>query len=171
MTDAEFWQLVTLEEISNSDQAKETLTARLTPLTNEQLAAFDKHFTLKLRAAYQWSLWGAAFVMAGCNNEGDFHEFSAWLIACGKETFDAALKQPDSLANCTKVPLKDGLPSPYLDEYDLVAGFVYEARNQDELPFFPPNQTNPAGKRFKDKNKYLKQDYPQLYQKYWQAKS
>jgi hypothetical protein len=31
-----------------------------------------------------------------------------------------------------------------------------------------PSGDQPAGKRFKDKAKFLKQAYPQLFAKYWQ---
>lgn len=44
----------------------------------------------------------------------------------------------------------------FLDEYDLIAGMIYESRTEDELPFVPSGLSQPRGKRFKDKSKELK---------------
>ena len=55
-----------------------------------------------------------------------------------------------------------------LKMYDLIAGLLYEQRNEDELPFAPSGLDQPKGKRFKDKPKFLKLAYPQLFAKYWQ---
>lgn len=53
-----------------------------------------------LELSYQYGLWNAAILIMenGCYAE-DFADFRAWLIAQGKETYLAALKNPDSLAD------------------------------------------------------------------------
>lgn len=169
MTEQQFWQLVTLErQLVNDESASERLKAKLSALSNEELAQFDKFFTLQMRRLFRWDLWGAAFVIAGCNNECDFAEFRCWLIAQGQTVVDAACDTPDSLAAYEHMPIQDGLAQPYFDDYDLVAGLLYEARTGEELPFFP-SDTQPEGKKFKDKTKFLKQSYPQLFTKYWQS--
>ena len=169
MTEHEFWQLVTASDpFAAPDQIADDLKARLASLTDEQLAAFDKHFNQKMRETYIWPLWGAAFVIAGCNSEYSFSEFRCWLISRGEHIFKATLAQPDNLADFDVVPMKAQLPYPFLDEYDLIAGLLYEERTEDELPFVPSGLSEPKGKRFKDKAKELKKTYPKLYQKYWQ---
>lgn len=168
MTESNFWQLVTATDMTcDSDTLAEQLTARLTPLTDDELAAFDKHFNLKMRDSYLWDVWGAAFVIAGCNSEFAFSEFRSWLISRGEDTFKRALKAPDTLAVLEINLNEDGLANPYLDEYDLIAGQLFEERNDTELPFVPSGQSQPKGKRFKDKPKFLKQTYPQLFERYW----
>ncbi|MGB1299460.1 MAG: DUF4240 domain-containing protein, partial [Psychrobium sp.] len=43
MTETEFWQLVTAQDpLATSDELAQQLTDKLNPLTDEQLAAFDK---------------------------------------------------------------------------------------------------------------------------------
>lgn len=169
MTEAQFWQLVTAQDkSSDSDTLAQQLNDKLTLLTDDQLAAFDKHFNLKMRDSYRWDLWGAAYIIAGCNSEFAFAEFRCWLISRGEDVYRQALAQPDSLSETQVAVNEDGLANPYLDEYDLIAGQIFEQRNETELPFVPSGQSQPKGKRFKDKAKFLKQQYPKLYQRYWQ---
>ncbi|MDP2561950.1 DUF4240 domain-containing protein [Psychrobium sp. 1_MG-2023] len=167
MTELQFWQLVsTTDPLADSDHLANSLTEKLTPLGNEELAAFDKIFNQKMRQAYTWDLWGAAFVIAGCNSEFAFAEFRCWLISRGQTIFEQALANPDSLAKL-EIHQKDEYANPYLDEYDLIAGQLYENRTEQELPFVPSGQTQPQGKRFKDKARLVKKTYPELFAKYW----
>jgi len=170
MTELEFWQLVTTNQaLASSDELAEQLTQKLTPLSDEELASFDKHFSLKMRDSYTWRLWGAAFIISGCNSEYAFAEFRCWLISRGQIPFEQALKKPDSLSSLEIVLDKDGFYNPYLEEYDLIAGQLFEERTDQELPYIPSGQNQPFGKRFKDKRKHLKTSYPTLFDKYWQG--
>lgn len=169
LTLSEFWQLVTVtDRTSDPHSVSERLKELLSALSDIQLIEFDKQFSLCMRQSYTWDLFGAAFVMAGCNDEYGFSEFRCWLISRGESVFNTALDNPDSLALCTPLYYLNEQPYPYLDEYDLIAGLLYEARNEDELPFVPSGLDQPKGKRFKDKPKFLKQSYPLLFTKYWQ---
>lgn len=167
MTDLQFWQLVTAQDMfASSDELAEQLKARLMPLDDQTLAAFDKCFNLKMRETYRWNLWGAAYLIAGCNSEFGFSEFRCWLISRGQEVFESTIANPDNLAGCEVMSLKDGKAYPYLDEYDLIAGQTYEDRVGEELPFMPSGQDQPKGKRFKDRPKFLKAAYPKLFKQY-----
>ncbi|ATC95004.1 DUF4240 domain-containing protein [Pseudoalteromonas tunicata] len=168
MTEQQFWQLVTANDFfADPEIIADELKSKLTTLDNDQLAAFDKLFSQKMRLSYEWSLWGAAYVIAGCNSEYGFSEFRCWLISRGQTVFETCLAQADNLADFDVVPVKDDLPYPFLDEYDLIAGMIYESRTEDELPFVPSGLSQPRGKRFKDKSKELKKVYPKLYQRFW----
>ena len=168
LTEQAFWDLVTAPDLGlDPESVSENLKAKLSDLTDEQLITFDKFFGINMRKCFTWDLFGAAFVMAGCNDEYGFSEFRCWLISRGQTVFNNALTNADSLAQCSPVYYLNEQPYPYIDEYVLIAGLLYEERNDDELPFVPSGE-QPAGKRFKDKPKFLKQSYPQLFQKYWQ---
>ena len=130
MTEQQFWQLVTRASLSQSDtEITAQLQARLAPLSDQQLAAFDKHFAIQMRRSYRWSLWGAAYVMTGLD---------------------------------TEFPLIVQYPYPFLQEYDLMAGQLYENRTGHELPFVSSGQSSPTGKKFDDRPKSLNKTYPQL---------
>ena len=64
-----------------------------------EIVSFDRHFADCLFRAYDWGLWGAAFVIAdGCIDDS-FYDFRSTLISMGRATFERALEDPDSLAD------------------------------------------------------------------------
>ena len=168
MTESDFWQIVQANNpLADSETIATELKKKLSPLSDQELADFDKYFNQRMRLSFTWPLWGAAFVIAGCDSEYAFAEFRCWLISRGKMIFDQTLKNPDDLADFEVIPLVDNNPAPYLDDYDLIAGLIYEERTGKELAFIPSGQSEPKGKRFKDKAKLLQAQYPKLFAKYW----
>jgi hypothetical protein len=95
----QFWKLV--ESAYRADGAAhfEALKAALTPLSEEELVAFQARFDELLGAAGTIDLWGAAYLInGGCSDDG-FHDFRAWLVGRGRHPYEAALKNPDTLAD------------------------------------------------------------------------
>ncbi len=74
-----------------------------------------------LRLSDKYGLWSAARLMSECciDTDSSFTDFRCWLIAQGRETYLAALKDPDSLAKL----------EPYgdcaFDSLYFVGGYVY----------------------------------------------
>lgn len=163
MTEVEFWALVTRTEAAQPQESLvQALKQKLTELSNEELKAFDKMFGQQMRRSYLWSVWGAAYIITGCDSEYAFAEFRCFLISLGQEHYDAVITHPDSLARLSAWPEKDGYAYPFVDEYDLIAGQLYEDRTGQELPFMPSGKATPVGKKFSTKPKDLKQQYPEL---------
>ncbi|MDB2386436.1 DUF4240 domain-containing protein [Shewanella sp.] len=163
MKESQFWELVTRTSPAQDQvELAETLKQKLTPLTREQLREFDKIFGQQMRRSYSWSVWGAAYIITGCDSEYAFAEFRCFLISLGKTWYDRVIASPDELGNLSQWPEKDGYAYPFLDEYDLIAGQLYEERGDDELPYVPSGQATPAGKKFSHKKKQLKASYPLL---------
>ena len=68
------------------------------PLDLASLSAFQRRYESYLIRANRWDLWGAAYLMnGGCSDDG-FKYFRDWLISEGRDTYESALKDPDSLA-------------------------------------------------------------------------
>lgn len=163
MTEVEFWALVTRTEAAQPQESLvQALKQKLTELSNEELKAFDKIFSQQMRRSYLWSVWGAAYIITGCDSEYAFAEFRCFLISLGQERYDVVITHPDSLARLSAWPEKDGYAYPFVDEYDLIAGQLYEDRTGQELPFMPSGKATPVGKKFSTKPKDLKQQYPEL---------
>lgn len=102
MDKPQFWQLMEdAKEKSGGDCEAEArqLQSLLVPLPAEEIAAFDRIFNALRAAAYRWDLWGAAYLInGGCSDDG-FEYFRWWLIGQGKAMYEAALADPDSLAD------------------------------------------------------------------------
>ncbi|WP_076412070.1 DUF4240 domain-containing protein [Shewanella sp. UCD-KL12] len=167
MTELDFWQLVTRVS-PEQDQVSlaENLKAKLECLSDEELVEFDKIFGQQMRRSYFWTVWGAAYIITGCDSEYAFAEFRCFLISLGKDWYDRIIANPDDIALLPEWPEKDGYPYPYVDEYDLLAGQIFEDRTADELPFVPSGRATPQGKKFTTKKKQLKLAYPQLSQRF-----
>ncbi|WP_338844794.1 DUF4240 domain-containing protein [Massilia sp. W12] len=98
----QFWNLV--EEVKQEagidpDERAACLKDKLLSLTPEQVAAFQFWFDKAFNRADHWDLWGAAYVIGGgCSDDG-FMDFRAWLISEGREHFEQALEDADSMAD------------------------------------------------------------------------
>lgn len=100
------------ERIGLADVALQTLTAR----------------------AYGWDLWGAAYLLnGGCSDDG-FDYFLGWLVGQGREVFDRAVADPDSLADV--VPGPDAAPFEG-EEFMAAPWTAYERVTGDDLPDGP----------------------------------
>jgi hypothetical protein len=89
----EFWQI-----IGEADTPQE-LHDRLAALPESDLADFELHHQQAFAESYDWSLWGAAYVINGGCSDDCFDYFRAYLISRGREVYQAALADPDSLAD------------------------------------------------------------------------
>lgn len=163
MIEADFWALVTRTTADQmQDDLADALKKKLSLLSDPELKAFDKIFGQQMRLSYTWTIWGAAYIITGCDSEYAFSEFRCFLISLGKEWYEKVLDNADALGQLAQWPMKDGYAYPFLDEYDLIAGQIYEARNDDELPFVPSGLGQPEGNKFSHKKKHLKAQYPEL---------
>ena len=79
------------------DQA-DLLEAKLSRLTPEEITAFERVFRDHDRAAYRWDIRAAAHILNGGCDEECFRFFRWYVIGLGREVYDAALRDPDSLA-------------------------------------------------------------------------
>ncbi|MFF5228038.1 DUF4240 domain-containing protein [Dactylosporangium sp. NPDC000521] len=63
-----------------------------------EIAAFAQPLWDLLAVSYRVDLWAAAYLINGGASDDGFEYFRGWLIAQGRETFERALADPDSLA-------------------------------------------------------------------------
>jgi hypothetical protein len=169
MDESEFWTIVEgskAEADGTFDGHAESLAARLSALTPEKIVAFRRVFdTLRIRS-YSWDLWGAAYVIhGGCSDDG-FADFQSWLISMGRNTFERALSDPDSLADVELGP--EGEEEASFEEFAYIAAQVYEDKTGNELPADPATAypDEPGGEPWEEDNDALAERYPRLFAKY-----
>ncbi|QNS08948.1 DUF4240 domain-containing protein [Streptomyces xanthii] len=101
MDETEFWEIVdSTREAAEGDPEDhaELLVDRLLQLDPDAVLDFARHFESRYNRAYRWDLWGAAYVLLGGASDDAFDFFRCWLIGQGREVFEGALHDPDSLA-------------------------------------------------------------------------
>jgi hypothetical protein len=96
-------------------------------LVPEEIAGFWLELELLLSDAYRQDLWGAAYLINGGASDDGFDYFRGWLLAQGRETWEAALADPDSLADVVDEDLGEGFEGFEGEGMLSVARHAYES--------------------------------------------
>ncbi len=107
MDDDAYWSLVERARVEGGDDSPETvaetLVAVLSTLGPSEVVGAEEAFARISRRAYGFPLWGAAYLLnGGCGDDG-FDDFRGWLVTRGRAVYQAALADPDSLADVVTV--------------------------------------------------------------------
>jgi hypothetical protein len=175
METAAFWAIV--DESRNTFDPRRTdgnmeaqvdrfqeLLAELTPA---ELMEFQREFETHMHRAYRWDLWGAAYVIeGGCSDDG-FTDFRSWLISLGREAYESALRDPESLLDVAHAA---GIEVASFEEFQYVPMQVYEAATDEEMPDTGvEHPAEPAGEPWSEEGEDLAQRFPKLWEKYGDA--
>jgi hypothetical protein len=101
LNEAGFWQLIAeARQRANEDPYEicNQLSALLLARDAADIIEFQRIFDRLFFASYRADLWGAAYLMNGGASDDGFDYFRGWLIAQGQKVFEAAMVNPDSLA-------------------------------------------------------------------------
>jgi Protein of unknown function (DUF4240) len=145
MDEHEFWSLIDHSREGGADDQEERLEELLAGRSRDELEAFDRIYREQLVRAYSWDLWGAGYVIAGGMGDDSFDYFCDWLIGQGRDVFEQALADPDSLADVPAAA--DG--EVEAEELRYAVQKAYESTHGEELPFGgPTTPTEPAGEEW-----------------------
>ena len=136
MTREQFWELV--DQVKGTKKPEAAIAKLLRKLTPPELISYQEHFDTLARQAYRWDLWGAAYIIGGgCSDDG-FIDFRYGLIARGREIYESALANADSLAD---VATAGEIPN---ELFGYAAEEVYEdITGEDEMPRPSPPRSPP----------------------------
>ena len=162
MDDAAFWQLIadTRADAGNAtDKQSDLLEQRLRRLPAKQIAEFERIRQELDRQAYTYELWGAAYVIEdGCSDDC-FRDFRGYLISLGRDPYEAALRDPDSLASVAQ-----DAETGNWENADDVAPDAYEGVADEDIPTGDSEPSgDPSGDPWDDDHaEQLVQRYPWL---------
>lgn len=160
MNNDEFWDVI--EQVKVSEEPEELLKTELEKLPPENIATFQNIFDSLFDDAYRWDLWGAAYLIGGgCSDDG-FIDFRYGLISKGREVYERAIENPDTLAG-----LGEGQEIEN-EMFGYVAQEVYEEKTGNEIQRAMSKYSNPQGEQwdFDDEDENLKR-LPNLMKAYW----
>ncbi len=114
-----FWNIVdsSVKNTKNQDSQERFLVKEIEKLTPTQMIGFRLRTDKLLYDTYNSEMWCAGYIMnGGCSDDG-FEYFRNWVISRGKDKYDKAKENPDSLI------------SEYIstNEFYEFEGFWYEA--------------------------------------------
>lgn len=171
----QFWQIIDRAARSDCDPDAhmEALRVVLRELSAEEVLSFEVAFRRYLNAAYKWDLWGAAYVVhGGCSDDG-FEYFRRWLVSRGRDVYEAALADPDSLAQLDVPPGPDDVWE--FEEIYYVAKDVFEEKGGEgdvrdhSEPEAGMGGAGPSGDPFEENDEHLRQRYPNLWRRFGPA--
>ena len=170
MDETEFWELVDASRAGaegDPDEQADLLVERLIQLDPDSVLDFARHFEYRYNRAYRWDLWGAAWVLLDGASDDAFDFFRCWLIGQGRDVFEGAVHDPDSLAE---------LVDDFDDEIDgdgeelgYAADEAYEQLTGVVAPDLgiPPAPPEPEGTPVDFENESaLSERYPKLWERF-----
>ena len=170
MTREQLWEIVDAVNAGagpDMDAKTEALAERLQELDAPEVAGFQARFDELMVEAYTWDLWGAAYVIfGGCSYDG-FIDFRSSLISMGRVTFEAALADPESLADLDEAQVAClGYELDY-EGYAYACTDVYEEKTGEQPECTAPCPEQPAGEEWDEDEDILRERFPRLFAKYW----
>jgi len=134
MTSALFWNTIeqARKSAGSADEMPPWLIQHLGGLEESSIVGFQAQLREAMDVSYDARLWLAAVVMMNGCGDDSFDYFRAWLIAQGREVFEVALNDPESLNSIASI---DGeYKRPRLERllYVGVKGFL-KRRGSDEV--------------------------------------
>ena len=126
MNQDQFWQLIEAARIGadaptqdgvrptpephdeDCERLVERLQLILTALPEEEIIRFDRELDARMAQSYTRPLWAATYLINGGCLDDAFDYFRGWLISKGRVIYEAALADPQSLADLDDPLLESG---------------------------------------------------------------
>src|SRR6266545_1141201 len=102
MDQNQFWDIIAKvcqSDLHRADGWAEKLEAELVHYEAAEIVEWNHLFDRLAVRAYTVDLWGAAYLINGGASDDGFYYFRCWLIGMGREVYEAAVPNPDSLAD------------------------------------------------------------------------
>lgn len=162
MNDAQFWGLIDATRLGveeDPDAHIEALTAALAALPESEILQFHRIFSELWSRAYTWDLWAAASIIGGgCSDDG-FTDFRGWLVSRGREVYEDALANPESLAEVVDDECQ-------IQGYLEAAGQAWARKmGKDDLDF--PEYWTGTSPKEPSGTRWAREDLPRRFPKLW----
>jgi hypothetical protein len=163
----EFWQIIEkagMEGRGDCGRTAAEVVRTLSRLDAEEIRSFRERLDDLLDESYRWDLWGAADLINWGSGDDGFYYFRAWLIAQGRQVFENALCDPDSLAEHPAMAGRHELAALECQDFLYAAHDAYKAVTGQELPLPPRPARTIIGERWTFDDVHAMQErYPRLW--------
>ena len=99
MSEDQFWEIIEKTKADDPQDQLDKLVGLLSTMTVDDVFGFDYRLDKFLELSYSSDLWAAAYIICGGCPDDSFDYFRAWLISKGRDVFEKAIENPDSLAD------------------------------------------------------------------------
>jgi hypothetical protein len=140
-----FWRVLDTAEDSDKPLHVAVLD-HLSALPAEEILAFDDRFSCLRNAVYRWDVWAAAYLIGGGCSDDRFSDFTAGLVALGRDWYERAAACPDTLAEhpAVRIAAAAGNQDVIIDEgFNFVSCAAYERLTGDSDAFWEAREAYP----------------------------
>lgn len=162
MDKSNFWKIVQDAQDQSGgdmDEKCEVIRKLVSTLPQKDAIEFSGFFDSMMDRAYSWPLWGAAYVINGGCSDDTFSDFRASLISRGRQAFESALSDPESLAG-----EEFDEDSWFYEGYQYGVSGGVAAAVGSTVKREKPHPTEPSGQEWTEDNVY--DLYPKLSEKF-----
>jgi hypothetical protein len=166
MNEDEFWELIadTKRRAERSTDGQEVLLREaLKKYTADEILQFNAIYIQKRDDAYTGDLWDVADFVTCSGGDQAFLDFRAWLISQGKEVYEKALNDPDTLSEILESTNRE---DAHFELFSYAASQAYRDRTggQDSYKRRGPF-TGPSLKGEREGDETIPDRFPKLYKK------
>jgi hypothetical protein len=119
MTEDQFWSIISqTTATTHGSERVRLLKAALAKLSTTEVLSFAITFHHKMCDSYRGDLWAVAAVTAGAMGDDAFEYARAHLVCCGREVFEAAMREPLTAEQAFSPSGPSPVPSPLQNSMD-----------------------------------------------------
>lgn len=168
MTESQFWKLIDASHKrakGDREAQLEWILEKLESKEIEEIVDFQKRLNEQISRAYRWDVIGAAcFIGVGQSDDG-FLDFRAWLVAQGRETYEAVLADPQRIADLAfaESPTEEW----NFEELTSAASELVSDEDGSQCPYADSNDpASPLGESFEFTQVTLRTKFPRLWERF-----
>lgn len=144
----------------DTQKQAELIIKALKSMPVQAILDYDKILTRFIDCAYRSDLWDAAYIIGcGCGDDG-FMDFRAWLVGQGREVYENALLEPETLVDIVEVNQKTQVQ----DLWGAAGTAYYEMTGEEDMPLERRDPPKLIGKTRNDAEKIKR--FPKLHAKF-----
>ncbi|MGW2860265.1 DUF4240 domain-containing protein [Streptomyces sp. NPDC001205] len=138
---SEFWTIIEAARSAGTAEKPfvESLVDELATHAKDDILRYQERFDELHEAVYRWDVWAAAYLIGGGCSDDSFMDFRAGLIALGRDWYEKAAADPDSLAGhpaviaAAEVHCDEAL---FYEEVNYAASEAFKRVTGDEEDFY-----------------------------------
>lgn len=96
-----FWSIIdeARKTVDDVFEVASAVTEKLNELSADEIVSFKQHQYDLMAESYRRDIWAVGYIInGGCSDDG-FDYFRAWLMANGRERWEAAMKNPEAIGD------------------------------------------------------------------------
>jgi hypothetical protein len=165
MEATEFWKIIQRTKTissGNYEKQQSELNKELSKLSAIEILEFDNKFRTLRVEAYTWDLWAGAYIMNGGCSDDCFSDFRGWLIGHGKEVYENAMRDTETL-----VSLEHDMDNDDWEGLSYVPRDAYEKKTGGNvMPNGIQENFDISGEEWEEDDAELKAKFPKLHAKW-----